>query len=216
MGLDELLRVDCQSLEAQGSVRGSVIVVSGVLDSPADGHDPNGGRAQNGRARRPSIRQRSALHRIGKRRGRKALREVACIAKPDTILAWYRRLIARKFDGTKHRQYPGRPKIGRELEALVVRMARENSGWGYDRIVGAMANLGYRLSDQTVGNILRRHGIAPAPKRSRTISWKDFIAAHVDVLAGADYFTVEVLRWRNLVGPTMSCFSSISRAVRSA
>jgi hypothetical protein len=85
------------------------------------------------------------------------------------------------------------------LEALVVRMARENSGWGYDRIVGALANLGHRLSDQTVGNILRRHGMAPAPKRSRTTSWKDFIAAHMDVLAGADFFTVEVLTWRGLV-----------------
>lgn len=143
--------------------------------------------------------ERAALAEIGKRLGRKALREVVCIAKPDTILAWYRRLIARKFDGSKQRQYPGRPKIQPELEALVVRMARENSGWGYDRIVGALANLGHRVSDQTVGNILRRHGIAPAPKRSQTTSWKDFIAAHMSVLAGADFFTVEVLTWRGLV-----------------
>jgi putative transposase len=78
-------------------------------------------------------------------------------------------------------------------------MARENSGWGYDRIVGALANLGHRLTDQTVGNILRRHGIAPAPKRSQTTSWKDFIAAHMNVLAGADFFSVEVLTWRGLV-----------------
>src|SRR6202166_1128240 len=70
---------------------------------------------------------------------------------------------------------------------------------GYDRIVGALTNLGHRLSDQTVGNILRRHGIAPAPKRSQTTSWKDFITAHKNVLAGADFFTVEVLRWRGLV-----------------
>jgi hypothetical protein len=78
-------------------------------------------------------------------------------------------------------------------------MARENSGWGYDRIVGALANLGHTLSDETVGNILRRHGIAPAPKRSRTTSWKDFISAHMDVLADTDFFTVEVLTWRGLV-----------------
>jgi putative transposase len=143
--------------------------------------------------------ERTTLAEIGNRLGRKALREVACVAKPDTILGWYRRLIARKFDGSKHRQYPGRPRIQPELEALVVRMARENSGWGYDRIVGALANLGHRLSDQTVGNILHRHGIAPAPKRSQTTSWKDFIAAHMDVLAGADFFTVEVLTWRGLV-----------------
>ena len=56
----------------------------------------------------------------------------------------------------------------------MLRLARENSGWGYDRIVGALANLGHQLSDQTVGNILSRHGIAPAPKRSQTTTWKDF------------------------------------------
>ena len=143
--------------------------------------------------------ERATLAEIGKRLGRKALREVARVAKPDTILAWYRRLVAEKFDGSQHRQYPGRPTVQPEVEALVVRMARENVGWGYDRIVGALANLGHRLSDQTVGNILRRHGIAPAPKRSQTTSWKDFIAAHMDVLAGADFFTVEVLTWRGLV-----------------
>lgn len=143
--------------------------------------------------------ERVTLAEIGKRVGRKALREIACVAKPDTILAWYRKLIAQKFDGSKHRQYPGRPRVDEKLEALIVRMARENSSWGYDRIVGALANLGYTVSDQTVGNILRRHGIAPAPQRSRTMSWKDFLAAHMSVLAGADFFTVEVLKWKGLV-----------------
>jgi putative transposase len=143
--------------------------------------------------------ERVTLAEIGKRLGRKALQVVACIAEPGTILAWYRNLIARKFDGSKHRQYPGRPRIEPKLEALVVRRARENSGWGYDRIVGAMANLGHRVSDQTVGNILRRHGLAPAPKRNQTTSWKDFVASHLSVLADADFFTVEVLTWRGLV-----------------
>jgi len=143
--------------------------------------------------------ERATLAEIGKRLGRKVLGEVACVAKPDTILAWYRRLVAKKFDGSKHRQYPERPAVPQEVEVLVVRMARENSGWGYDRIVGALANLGHHLSDQTIGNILRRHGIAPAPKRNRTTSWKDFISAHKDVLAGADFFTVEVLTLRGLV-----------------
>src|SRR6202051_5060242 len=143
--------------------------------------------------------ERITLAEIGTRIARKALREVACVAKPDTILAWYRRLVAQKFDGSKHRQYPGRPPVSSEVEALVVRMARENSGWGYDRIVGALANLGHRLSDQTVKNVLRRHGIAPAPKRSQVTSWKDFLAAHMNVLAGCDFCTVEVLSWRGLV-----------------
>lgn len=143
--------------------------------------------------------QRSTLAEIGKRLGRKWLAEVACIAKPETILAWYRGLIARKFDGSKHRCYPGRPRVDPELEALIARMAQENKGWGYDRIAGALSNLGYTISDQTIGNILKRHGIAPAPKRSQSTTWTDFIAAHMAVLAGTDFFTVEVLTWRGLV-----------------
>ena len=84
------------------------------------------------------------------------------------------------------------------MEELVVRFARENAGWGYDRIAGALANLGHPISDQTVGNILRRHDIAPAPKRGQTTTWKEFIRRHMDVLAGTDFFTVEVLTWRGL------------------
>src|SRR5713101_3733363 len=142
--------------------------------------------------------QRITLAEIGKRLGRKALEQVACVAKPDTILAWYRRLVAWKFDGSRQRRYPGRPPIQHEIVELVVQMARENPGWGYDRIVGALANLGHVVSDQTVGNILRRHGLAPAPKRSQNTNWKDFIASHMAVLAGVDFFTVEVLTWRGL------------------
>ena len=142
--------------------------------------------------------QRSTLAEIGKRLGRSALQQVACVAKPDTILAWYRRLVARKFDGSKFRTSPGRPRVAAEVDALIVSFARENSGWGYDRIVGALANLGHAVSDQTVGNILRRHGIPPPPKRSQTTTWSDFIASHLAVLAGTDFFTVEVLTWRGL------------------
>ena len=143
--------------------------------------------------------EKATLSEIAHRLGRKALEDVAHAAKPDTILGWYRKLVARKFDGSKSRRYPGRPRIDSEIEELVVRMARENSGWGYDRIVGAMANLGYTLSDQTVGNILQRHGIPPASRRRRTTTWADFIRAHMSVLAGTDFFTVEVLTLRGLV-----------------
>jgi len=143
--------------------------------------------------------ERSTLAEIAKRLGRKALRDIACVAKPDTILDWYRRLVARKFDGSRQRSYPGRPRVSPEIEEFVVRFARENRGWGYDRIVGALANLGHPVSDQTVGNILRRYNLAPAPERSRTTTWKEFIRSHMEVLAGADFFTVEVLTWRGLV-----------------
>jgi putative transposase len=143
--------------------------------------------------------EKATLAEIAQRLGRKALEELAAVAKPDTLLAWYRTLIANKFDGSKFRKSWGRPRVDEETERLVVQMAKENPGWGYDRIVGAMANLGRRLSDQTVGHILRRHDIPPAPKRKQTTSWKDFIRAHMAVLVGTDFFTVEVLTLTGLV-----------------
>src|SRR3989475_11962004 len=93
----------------------------------------------------------------------------------------------------------GRPKVDPEIEALVVRMAQENRSWGYDRIVGALANLGYTVSDQTVGNILKRHGIPPAPERKTTTTWKEFIRAHLDMLVATDFFTAEVWTLGGLV-----------------
>jgi putative transposase len=143
--------------------------------------------------------ERRAFGEIGHRLGRKALTDVATIARPDTILGWYRKLVARKFDGSKARRSPGRPRIKREVEQLIIRMASENRGWGYDRIAGALANLGYAISDQTVGNVLRRHGLPPAPERKRTTTWTDFIRAHTELLAGTDFFTAEVLTLRGLV-----------------
>jgi putative transposase len=142
--------------------------------------------------------EKATLAEIAHRMGRRALEDVAATAKPETILGWYRKLIANKFDGSKSRRSVGRPKIDQETERLVVQMARENPSWGYDRIVGALANLGHRLSDQTVGNVLRRHGISPAPKRKQAISWKNFIREHRDVLVGMDFFTTEVLTLKGL------------------
>jgi transposase InsO family protein len=124
---------------------------------------------------------------------------VATIVKPDTILAWHRKLVAQKFDGSQQRQSPDRPKIDQELAALIVHIARENRSWGYDRIAGALANLGVMVSDQTVGNVLKRHGIAPAPERKITTTWKEFIRTHMDVLVATDFFTTEVWTLGGLV-----------------
>ena len=143
--------------------------------------------------------ERKTLAEIAKRLGKKALEEVANIVKPDTLLGWHRRLIAKKFDGSKNRHYPGRPRVDEKIEALVVQFARENRSWGYDRIAGAVANLGYRVSDQTVGNILKRHGIPPTPEREKTTTWKEFIRSHMDVLAATDFFTAEVWTKSGLV-----------------
>src|SRR5689334_11377135 len=125
---------------------------------------------------------KTTLAEIAHRLWRKALTDIAAAAKPDTLLCWYRELIAKTFDGSRFRKSWGRPRVDEEIEALVVRMARENPSWGYERIVGAMGNLGHKVSDQTVGNILRRHNIPPAPKRRRNTNWKDFIRAHMAVM----------------------------------
>ena len=143
--------------------------------------------------------ERARLGEIGHRLGRKALGEVATVARPHTILAWYRKLVARKFDGSKARRTPGRPRVDQVLEQLIVRMAKENPDWGYDRIVGALANLGYEISDQTIGNILQRHALPPAPERKHTTTWPAFIRTHLALMAGTDFFTAEVLTLRGLV-----------------
>src|SRR6266849_8796244 len=143
--------------------------------------------------------EKKTLAEIGYRLGRKGLEDVANAAKPDTILGWYRKLVAQKFDGSNARRKVGRPQLDDDIEQLIVRMAQENPSWGYDRIAGALANLGHRVSDQTVGNVLRRHGIAPAPQRKHTTTWAAFIRAHLAVLAGTDFFTVEVFTLRGLV-----------------
>src|SRR5262245_2208005 len=143
--------------------------------------------------------ERTTLAAIGQKLGKQDLEEVATIVKPGTILGWYRKLVAQKFDGSQQRKAPGRPAIDPELEALVVHMAQENRAWGYDRIVGALANLGYTISDQTVGNILKRRGIPPVPERKKTTTWKEFIRMHMDVLVATDFFTAEVWTTAGLV-----------------
>ncbi len=143
--------------------------------------------------------ERRTLAEIGKRLGKRALEAVANIVKPETLLGWHRRLVARKFDGSKNRQYPGRPRVDADIEELVVRLAQENKSWGYDRIAGALSNLGHEVSDQTVGNILKRHGIPPVPERKKTTTWTEFIRSHMEVLAATDFFTAEVWTQGGLV-----------------
>ena len=94
------------------------------------------------------------------------LREVATIVTPDTLLAWHRRLIANKYDGSKHRG-PGRPRTQGKIRDLVVRMATENRDWGYRRIQGTLANLGHVVARGTIASILKEHGLEPAAERSR-------------------------------------------------
>jgi transposase InsO family protein len=144
--------------------------------------------------------ERQTLAEIGKKLGKQALEEIATIVKPDTILAWHGKLVAQKFDGSEQRKRAmGRPLIDKEIEDLVVQMARENRSWGYDRIAGALAELGYEISDQTVGNILKRRGLPTAPERKKTTTWKEFIRNHMDVLWATDFFSTEVWTLGGLV-----------------
>jgi transposase InsO family protein len=121
---------------------------------------------------------------------RRLLDEIETLVTPDTLLAWHRKLIAKKW--TYPRKGPGRPRITQEIIDLILRMARENDAWGYDRIQGALANLGHIIAPNTVKNILKRHGIEPAPERAKRTSWKTFLKVHWDVMAATDFFTVEV------------------------
>src|SRR5215813_4214762 len=159
---------------------------------------------------------RKALAEIGHKLGKKALAEIATVAMPDTILAWHRQCAAPKVDITATPKSVGRPRIDKEVEELVLRMARENRSWGYDRIVGALANLGYTLSDQTVGNILKRHGIPPAPERKKTVTWREFVRVHLDILRATDFFNSEI--WSGLgrlITSLLCCLSFVKHQVHT-
>src|SRR5947208_383118 len=99
--------------------------------------------------------------------------------------------MAKKYDGSVYRA-PGRPRTATEISGLVVRMAEENRRWGYRRIQGALSNLGHILARTTIANILKRHGIDPAPERSRKTTWKEFLNRHWNQIVATDFFTVEV------------------------
>ncbi len=100
--------------------------------------------------------------------GRKGLFEISTLVTPDTLLRWYRRLIAQKYDGSKSRR-SGRPKTAVEIEELIIRMARDDPRWGYTRIRGALWNLGHEIGRNTIKRILLENGIDPAPLRKKGI-----------------------------------------------
>jgi putative transposase len=122
--------------------------------------------------------------------GRKLLAEVATIVTPETLLRWHRKLVAEKYDSGN--RGPGRPRKPGEIEDLVVQMAEQNRDWGYRRIQGGLSNLGHTLARSTIAEILKQHGIEPAPERSRKTTWKEFLTQHWDLIVAADFFTVEV------------------------
>ena len=140
---------------------------------------------------------------------RKILVQVATIVRPETQLAWHRKLIAKKYDGSAYRT-PGRPRTATEISDLVVRMAEENRGWGYRRIQGALSNLGQVLARTTIADSLKRHGIDPAPERSRKTTWKEFLTRHWDQIVATDFFTVEVWTCSGLTRFVILFFMDVS------
>ncbi|NJN47863.1 MAG: helix-turn-helix domain-containing protein [Candidatus Competibacteraceae bacterium] len=132
-------------------------------------------------------RQRLATraYRLGNRK----LEEIATIVTPKTLLRWYQRLVAKKFDGSEQRKRsPGRPPVAPDIKELVVCMALEQPSFGYVRIQGALANLGHPIDAGTVHNILRRNHIEPVPERNTGMSWDNLLKTHWDLLAATDFF----------------------------
>ena len=136
--------------------------------------------------------------------------------KPETLLHWHRRLVARRWT-YRHRR-PGRPSLGCEVRELVVRLARENPSWGYQRIVGELRKLGVVFSASSVRNILGNAGMGPAPRRDSQ-SWRSFLRAHGQSILACDFFTVDTVRLHRLYVLVFLCLaaaaSSTSRAPAS-
>ncbi len=150
----------------------------------------------DGRTLRFTDSQRRRLARKAKKIRRKTLMEIATLVTPATLVRWYRKLVARKYDGSRVRRV-GRPQTAAELAELAVRMAKENPGWGYTRIRGALRNIKHEIGRNTIKRILIRNGLEPATER-RT-SWETFLKAHWGAIAATDFFSVEVLTWSGLV-----------------
>lgn len=132
----------------------------------------------------------AALSRVLPRRGWSAF-----LVRPDTLLHWHRRLVARRW--TYPHRRPGRPTIAAEVRELVVRLARENPSWGYLRIVGELRKLDITISASSVRNILMRSGLPPAPQRDRQ-SWRRFLRAHGESILACDFFTVDTIWLRRI------------------
>jgi putative transposase len=110
--------------------------------------------------------------------------------RPETLLRWHQRLVARRW--TYPHRRPGRPPIGREVRELIMRLARENRSWGYVRIVGELRGLGIKVSATLVRSVLEEAGIPPAPRRDRQ-SWRNFLRQHGEAILACDFLTVDTV-----------------------
>jgi transposase InsO family protein len=148
-------------------------------------------------------RQRMRVAAKAKRLSRDMLHKTTVLFTPETVLGWYRKLIARKYDGSSNRGKVGRPLITEEIIALVIRLKQENPRWGYKKITDQIVYLGYCISQSTVKNILIENGFDPEPDLTVRSTWHEFIQSHLNVLAACDFFTVELLVGKRLVRCTV-------------
>jgi putative transposase len=125
-----------------------------------------------------------------------ALGEALLLVQPDTLLKWHRQLVRRKWT-FQHPHRGGRPRVEWEIEALIIRIARENPRMGYGKIQGELLKLGFKVHPSTVKNVLRRHNLLPAPQRGCS-SWRTFLKHYRQQMLACDFFTVETVRLETL------------------
>jgi transposase InsO family protein len=151
-----------------------------------------------GRRIRFTDAERCQLARKAHAIGRNALHDLETLVTPDTLLRWYRQLIARKWNYS-HRRSPGRPRVMRRIVDLILQMSSDNPSWGYTRIRGALSNLGHEVGRGTIASILKDNGIEPAPELGKRTRWSTFLKAHWECVTAADFLSVEVCTLKGLV-----------------
>jgi len=154
--------------------------------------------------------QRRRLAAKGFAVGREGLKNITDLFQPATILGWYRKLVAKKYNGAPYRRKSGRPRVSSEIIERVLWMAKRNYCWGYDKIRNTIVHLGYGVSRSTVKRILDDHGITPEPEKQRSVQWQEFLKSHLNVMAATDFLTVELLTKRGLVRCMVLFFINIS------
>lgn len=147
--------------------------------------------------------QRMRIAAKAKRLSRKMLEQCTVLFTPDTIMGWYNKLIAQKYDGSQHRTSPGRPQLSQDIIDFVIRFKKENPRWGYENITDQMEYLGYKISKTSVKTILIENGYDPEPDLTVRSTWHEFIKSHWDVMTACNFFTIELLRGRKLIRCTV-------------
>ena len=137
-------------------------------------------------------RQRRRLAVLAKRVGRKMLFDISDIFSPDTLLTWYRKLVAAKYDGSKTRSKYGRRTIPDKVRQQIIDIAKDHKHLGCRKLYGYLKYLGIKVSPASVSRILREAGIEPSPDRPERTTWSEFVKAHWESLCAIDFFTKEI------------------------